>query len=187
MRLARAAVVASALAALVASSALADSTPPAAPVAPAPAVSTTPAVTPTAPQAAVQRTAARSRTTFHVQTVFPAAGQLLVMGVAVRTKPSPRASVIKVMHQFRPDYRIQEILAVATRTGTDKKPWYKISVPMRPNGTMGWIPARSVKLAATVGQIVVHRNSRTIDLYWHNKLALQAKVAIGATGMETPC
>ena len=181
MRLAWAAVVAAAIAALGASSALADSTPPA-----TPAALTTPAVTATVQQPAAQRTAAQSSATFHVQKVFPAAGQLLVTGVAARTKPSPRASVIKVMHQFRPDFRIQEILAVATRTGTDGKPWYKISVPMRPNGTMGWIPARSVKLAATAGQIVVHRNSRTIDLYWHNKLMLQAKVAVGATGMETP-
>jgi lipoprotein-anchoring transpeptidase ErfK/SrfK len=181
MRLVRAAVVAAAIAAVVASSALADGTPPA-----TPAVSATPAVTTTVPQAAAQRTAAQSHTTFHVQTAFPAAGQLLVTGVAARTEPSPRASVIRVMHQFRSDYRIQEILAVSTHTGTDGKPWYKISIPMRPNGTMGWIPARSVKLAPTVSQIIVHRNSRTIDLYWHNKLALQAKVAVGAKAMETP-
>jgi lipoprotein-anchoring transpeptidase ErfK/SrfK len=179
--LVRAAVVAAAIAALVASSALADSTTPA-----MPAASPAPVVTTAVPQAGAQRTAAQSRATFHVQTTFPAAGQLLVTGVAARTTPSPQASVIKVMHQFRPDYRIQEILAVSTRTGTDGKPWYKISIPMRPNGTMGWIPARSVKLAATAGQIVVHRSSRTIDLYWHNKLALQAKVAVGRAGMETP-
>jgi len=181
MRLGRAAFAAAALAALVASSALADGTPPATPATPA-----TPAVTATAQQTAAPGTAGQSHTTFHVQTVFPAAGQMLVASVAARTEPSPQASVIKVMHQFRPDYRIQEILALKTRTGTDGKPWYRISIPMRPNGTMGWIPARSVKLAPTVGQIVVHRRSRTIDLYWHNKLALQAKVAVGATNMETP-
>jgi len=28
------------------------------------------------------------------------------------------------------------------RLGTDGKPWYRISVPMRPNGMKGWIPAR---------------------------------------------
>ena len=126
------------------------------------------------------------RSTARVQSIFPAAGQLLVAKVAARTQPSPGAEVIKTMHMFRSDYRIQEILAVAARIGSDGKPWYKVSIPMRPNGTMGWIPARSVNVSPTVSQIVVHRASRTIDIYWHGKLALHAKVAVGAPGMETP-
>ena len=90
------------------------------------------------------------------------------------------------MRQFREDYRIQEILALKTTVGSDGKPWYLISIPMRPNGTKGWITARSVSLAPTVSQIVVNRSTRTIDVYWHGKHALHAKVAVGAPGMETP-
>ena len=87
---------------------------------------------------------------------------------------------------FRVDYRTQEILALSTTLGSDGKPWYKISVPMRPNGIKGWIPARSVKVAPTVSQIVINRASRTIDIYWKGKHALHAIVAVGAPGMETP-
>jgi len=65
--------------------------------------------------------------------IFPAAGALLVDKIAVRSAPSPKAHVIKVMDQFRPDFRLQEIFAVSTRTGADGKPWYRISVPKRPN------------------------------------------------------
>jgi lipoprotein-anchoring transpeptidase ErfK/SrfK len=122
----------------------------------------------------------------HVETVFPAAGELVVASVPVRSSPSPRAHVIKVMTQFRDDYRIQEILAVTYRMGANHRPWYKISIPMRPNGTMGWIPASTVSLAPTVGEIRVHRNARTIDLYWHGKHVWHGMVAIGAPGMETP-
>jgi lipoprotein-anchoring transpeptidase ErfK/SrfK len=150
---------------------------------------TTPATTTTVPAPAPALAKSRpkaARTTAHVQTVFPAAGQLLVHDVAARTGPSPAARVIRTMHQFRDDYRIQEILAVATKIGTDRKPWYKISIPMRPNGTMGWIPARSVSLSPTVSQIVIHRAARTIDVYWNGKHALHAIVAIGAPHMETP-
>jgi lipoprotein-anchoring transpeptidase ErfK/SrfK len=120
------------------------------------------------------------------ETIFPAAGQFLVNTVPVRMSPSPHARVIKTLHQFRSDYRIQEVLAVALRSGANGRPWYRISIPMRPNGTYGWIPASTVSLAPTVGQIVVHRATRLIDLYWHGKLALEAKVAVGAPGMETP-
>jgi lipoprotein-anchoring transpeptidase ErfK/SrfK len=121
-----------------------------------------------------------------VESIFPAAGELNVNTIAVRTKPSPTATVIRVMHMFRQDYRIQVILAVSTQTGSDGKPWYRINVPMRPNGTMGWIPATSVGLSPTTNQIVVHRNARTIDVFKNGRRVLHAIVAVGAPGMETP-
>lgn len=117
---------------------------------------------------------------------FPAAGELLVGRIAVRAAPSPSAHRITVMHQFRSDYRIQELLAVSTRIGTNGQPWYRISVPMRPNGTMGWIPAWSASLAPTESEIVVDRRARTISVYRRGRLALRAEVAVGAPGMETP-
>jgi lipoprotein-anchoring transpeptidase ErfK/SrfK len=121
-----------------------------------------------------------------VESVFPAAGSLTVRSVQVRVAPNPHARIVKVMTQFRDDYRIQEMFAVAERSGTDGKPWYKVSVPMRPNGTMGWVPAHTVTLAPTVSEIHVHRNSRTIDLYWHGRHVWHGQVAIGAPGMPTP-
>jgi lipoprotein-anchoring transpeptidase ErfK/SrfK len=124
--------------------------------------------------------------TARFETVFPAAGELSVTNVTVRRSPSPAAPVIKQMSQFRSDYRRQEILAVGRRVGTDGKTWYHISVPMRPNGTYGWIPASTVTLSPTKGQIVVDRGKRTIDLYWQGKHVYHAQVAIGAPGMETP-
>jgi hypothetical protein len=122
----------------------------------------------------------------HVASSFPAAGVLTADAVVVRRQPSAGSAPIKRMAQFRPDYRRQEIFAVSERTGSDGKPWYRISVPMRPNGTMGWIPAESAELAPTANRIVVHRRSRTIDVYAHGRHALHAVVAIGAPGMETP-
>jgi len=117
---------------------------------------------------------------------FPAAGGMLVHSVAVRKAPNPHASVIKVMKEFRPDFRPQEMFAVRKATGSDGKVWYRISVPMRPNGTYGWIPASTVSLKPTHSQIVVHLNSRTIDIYRFGKHKWHGKVAIGAPGRETP-
>jgi lipoprotein-anchoring transpeptidase ErfK/SrfK len=124
--------------------------------------------------------------TARMASVFPAAGELMTLKVAVRKAPNPHAAVIKVMHQFRDDYRRQEIFAVARRRGADGRQWYRISIPMRPNGTMGWIPAHTVTLAPTVAEVQVHRRSRTIDLYFHGRHVWHAIVAIGASGMETP-
>ncbi len=121
-----------------------------------------------------------------IESVFPAAGELLVHSVAVRQTPSPTGRVIKVMHDFRPDFRPQEMLAVRKQIGSDGDVWYRISVPMRPNGTYGWIPASSVSLAPTAGQIVIDLSARTINIFRHGKNAWHGIVAIGAPGRETP-
>jgi lipoprotein-anchoring transpeptidase ErfK/SrfK len=130
--------------------------------------------------------AATRSTDIAVATKFPAAGQLMVGAVVVRRQPAPDAAKIKVMRYFRPDNRVQEILAVGSRTGADGQPWYHISVPMRPNGTLGWIPATDVDLTPTTSKIVVDVSARTIDVYRNGKRKAHGIVAVGAPGMATP-
>ncbi len=130
--------------------------------------------------------AATRSTGIAVETKFPAAGQLMVGAVAVRRHPAPNAAKIKVMHYFRHDNRVQEILAVGSRNGADGQPWYHISVPMRPNGTLGWIPATDVALTPTVSKIVVDVSARTIAVYRNGKRKAHGIVAVGAPGMATP-
>ena len=51
---------------------------------------------------------------------------------------------------------------------------------MRPNGTMGWIPARSAVSSADVTrQIVIHRSARTID-FWRGKHAESTRTSRSA-------
>ena len=119
-------------------------------------------------------------------TAFPAAGTLTVSGVRVRADPDPDAPVLRLMHEFRRDFRPQEVFAVASRVGSDGQPWYRISIPGRPNGRMGWIPVWAADLQPTVAKVLVHRRSRRIDLYWHGKRVWRAVIAVGAPGMETP-
>jgi lipoprotein-anchoring transpeptidase ErfK/SrfK len=117
---------------------------------------------------------------------YPAAGELVWTKVAARKDPNPGARAVKIFHQFRSDYRWQVVYAVGEATGSDGRPWFQISVPMRPNGTFAWIPAAAVSLAAVHTSIVVHRASRRIEVYRYGKLALRAKAAVGAPGRETP-
>jgi lipoprotein-anchoring transpeptidase ErfK/SrfK len=153
---------------------------------PPPSTATTTVASMTTTTPAAQKSLASSVKATRAESIYPAAGQLLVPKTVVRVAPDPRARVIRVLTQFRRDFRVQEILAMSTRTGVDGRPWYRINLPMRPNGTYGWIPARVASISPTVSQIVVHRNSRTIDVFFHGKHALHAIVAIGAPGMETP-
>jgi lipoprotein-anchoring transpeptidase ErfK/SrfK len=117
---------------------------------------------------------------------YPAAGELVVLQVAARSNPDPSASIVRRLRQFRSDYRPQVVLATGQATGADGKTWFHVSLSMRPNGTMGWIPAASVALQTTHMRIVVHRGLRRIEVFRGTKRVLSAKVAVGAPGRETP-
>ena len=117
---------------------------------------------------------------------YPAAGELVATRVAVRTGPDRSAKVIRLLQQFRTDYRLQIVLAVGQANRPDGTAWFKLNLPMRPNGTVGWIPAASATLRPTQSHIVVHRGLRRIELFRGSKRLLYAKVAVGAPGRETP-
>lgn len=119
-------------------------------------------------------------------TSYPAAGYLLAPKVAARAAPDSKARVVLTLHQFRPDFRQQIVLAVAERNGTDGQPWLKLSLPMRPNGTIGWIPATQASIAPTHNKIVVNRARRRLYIYHDGKFVYETIVAIGAPGRETP-
>ncbi len=117
---------------------------------------------------------------------LPAAGGLTTAVAVARVRPSPSAARALVLHQFRADFRRLVVLAVGAATGSDGKPWYRLSLPMRPNNTLGWVPAATVDLHPVTTRIVVDRTRRTIEVVRGNRVLLRAIVAVGAPGMETP-
>ena len=117
----------------------------------------------------------------------PAAGHIDWAQVAVRVKPSRTSGRLTVLTQFRDDFRPRVVLAVAVRRDRNGEPaWYRISLPGRPNGRTGWIPAGSVDLKPTRKEIVIDRSERTLELRNAGRVVLRTRVAVGASGMETP-
>jgi lipoprotein-anchoring transpeptidase ErfK/SrfK len=108
--------------------------------------------------------------------------------VAVRAAPRSDARRITVLRQFRPDYRPQVVLALSQRTDpTSGEPsWYRISVPGRPNGRAGWIPAPAADLRPVRELIHIDLSARTLELWSKGRLVLKTRVAVGRPGMETP-
>jgi len=117
---------------------------------------------------------------------FPAAGTVRVPALVARAAPSPTAARIRVLPDFRHDFRVQIVLAVGRRIGTDGRRWLQIELPMRPNGRRGWVPAETVDVRPVVTRIVVRLAPRTLELYRGGRRIYQTRVAVGAPGMETP-
>ncbi len=130
--------------------------------------------------------AARTANAPALPSSYPAAGEIVTPQVAARMAPDPDARIVSRLRQFRRDYRFQIVLALGQTVGTDGRTWFRVNLPMRPNGMTGWIPAGSVALRPMQTRIVVHRGLRTIAVFRGDQRVLQAKVAVGARGRETP-
>ena len=117
----------------------------------------------------------------------PAVGHIVWAQVAVRAMPDRQAQRTTVLTQFRPDFRPRVVLAVGVRRDKQGKPaWYRISLPGRPNGRTGWVPAASLTVKPIRKEIVIDRSERTLELRNAGRVVLRTRVAVGAYGMETP-
>lgn len=107
--------------------------------------------------------------------------------VAVRTAPTRDARVITALTQFRSDFRQRALLAVRARgDGKGTPAWYQVTIPGRPNGRRGWVPAGSVTLKPVDRWLVIFRSERRFSFVLRGRVVRSGPVAIGAPGMETP-
>jgi lipoprotein-anchoring transpeptidase ErfK/SrfK len=108
--------------------------------------------------------------------------------VTVRAAPRRDARRVTLLREFRRDYRPQVVLALSQRTDPESgtPSWYRISVPGRPNGRTGWIPAGAAELQPMRELVHIDRSARTLGLWSKGRLVLKTRVAVGRPGMETP-
>jgi lipoprotein-anchoring transpeptidase ErfK/SrfK len=102
---------------------------------------------------------------------FRAPGSRRVAGFGVR-------NVNRVPTVFR-------VLAERVGPGCEAE-WYRVQLPLRPNGSTGWIRARDVELAPVTTRIEVDISERRVTLYDHGRRVLSATAAVGAARTPTP-
>ena len=64
--------------------------------------------------------------------------------------------------------------------------WYRVQLPIRPNGSTGWVQGRSLRLEQVATRIVVDLSERRLWLYRAGRLVLRAPVGIGSPATPTP-
>jgi lipoprotein-anchoring transpeptidase ErfK/SrfK len=64
--------------------------------------------------------------------------------------------------------------------------WYRVQLPMKPNGVVGYVRASSVVLQPVSTRIVVELSERRLTLFRNGRAALHATVAIGSPSTPTP-
>ena len=67
-----------------------------------------------------------------------------------------------------------------------KAAWYRVRVPVKPNGTTGYVRARSVNLRLVRSEIVVDLSARRLTVYRRGRANFSTTTAIGAPATPTP-
>lgn len=64
--------------------------------------------------------------------------------------------------------------------------WYRVQLPVRPNGAIGYVKARDVRLARVTARLVVDLSARRVTLYRDGRMVLSSTAAVGAPSTPTP-
>ena len=64
--------------------------------------------------------------------------------------------------------------------------WYQVEIPVKPNGSTGWIQASSVSTRTVTYFIRVHQSQFKLDLFNNGALQRSFRVAVGAPSTPTP-
>jgi lipoprotein-anchoring transpeptidase ErfK/SrfK len=73
------------------------------------------------------------------------------------------------------------------RVGKDCRAlWYRVQLPIRPNGAVGWVRASAIRLQPVTLRIEVDVSRRQLTLFRAGRRVLNATVAVGASATPTP-
>jgi lipoprotein-anchoring transpeptidase ErfK/SrfK len=117
----------------------------------------------------------------------PFAAQLLTATLPVRSAPSGGAGEIRVIRQFRRDFRPTVVLAIARRT-VDGRVWYQIRLTGRPNGRTGWVDGARLQWLRDEGTIALDLDlsQRRMRVQRAGRTVRSFPVAVGKPGAPTP-
>lgn len=74
----------------------------------------------------------------------------------------------------------------AVRGGDCEARWYRVQLPLRPNGIVGYVRAADVELIPVRTRIVVDLSDRTVVLFEEGRKVLDTPAAVGSPATPTP-
>lgn len=144
------------------------------------AVATAGAQTPPPATTAGQRpigTAPTVKKAFTARVLLPTVG---------RAAPSNRARVTQRISPYAPyDNDPQVLLVLETATGPGG-PWYRVLLPVRPNGTSAWVAGVALQVRATPYRVRVRLGTRKVELLKAGRILNRWTVGVGTPQNPTP-
>ena len=130
---------------------------------------------------------ATAAATTRVAATKPQALLVINQRILARAHPDPRSGIVGVVERRTPLTRVQTVLPIIeTARGTSGGRWFRVQLPMRPNGISGWVPAYKGKTATTGWRIVVRRSARSATVFEGAKARATFSVVVGQPSTPTP-
>jgi lipoprotein-anchoring transpeptidase ErfK/SrfK len=118
---------------------------------------------------------------------FPYAGPTLIATVRAATNyrltPSLGAPIAGTLPGTNPFGAAQVLAVLGSPTSTG---WLHVELPVRPNGSTGWIPAGGVSLAQTSYHVFVNLEDRTVTVTDAGRPLVSAPATVGKPSTPTP-
>lgn len=97
-------------------------------------------------------------------------------------RPTPTGGTEGIELGRRTPLGSPQVLLALDRSGD----WIHVAVPVRPNGTTGWVRAGDVRLEPIPGAVVVDLAERRIRIALAGRRVTESKVAVGSLQNPTP-
>lgn len=102
-------------------------------------------------------------------------------GVKVHSDPSDSAKVVTTLNTKTPLGSKTTLLAEETQGD-----WVKVDLPIRPNGSTGWVKSSDVELRTNTTAVAVDRAHHKLQVVKDGDIVLESTVAIGSDENPTP-
>jgi lipoprotein-anchoring transpeptidase ErfK/SrfK len=107
--------------------------------------------------------------------------------VAARAAPRPTATVKRIVQPIAPfAHGPTELLVTRVTTDPSGTRWAELLLPVRPNGTRGWVPMDVLRLRATTLRITIDIGDRRLSLFRAGRRIMRVPVAVGTAATPTP-
>lgn len=111
--------------------------------------------------------------------------------IVARTSPDEDAPALAEFPEITPD-GVSQVFLLTARPGerpaieSEDGTWYEAYLPIRPNGSIGFIPAEAVTLSTTAYRLVVDRDAFQLTLWKGAEVVTQMPIGLGTGETPTP-
>jgi len=108
-------------------------------------------------------------------------------GVAARARPAAGARVVARLRRLTPEGTSHPLPILGRAVDARGRAWLRVSLPVLPNGTRGWIPRRSVgAYELERSRVVVDLDALTLTLRRRGRVVFTSRVGVGQDRWPTP-
>jgi len=116
---------------------------------------------------------------------YTAVGQMRVPSVVAFERPQEDASMIARFPRINAQ-GAEQVFPILLDRYRDGRLWHQVMLPIRPNGTTGWIPANAVTLRRSDFRIEVDLERFRLDLFERCERLETYEIGIGTLDTPTP-